>query len=469
MPVSIFQGPSYLEDDGHGIELRPRVIREGKPRRKGAALHDFARIAKMGKHGSPRTREQRQYSQRCAVRIRYTKGGSKGKWYSHGVYIARESANASKTGFDSKAEGVDVPNTIAGWHGKNELLFRVIISPEFGDRMDLQQHTRDVLESMERDLGTKLEWVAVVHRNTDNPHVHVAIRGRMDNGQALTIPPEYIKEGARLRAEQAATNQLGYRLEEQVLDAQRREIDQFRFTGLDRKLVKRGAVEADGIRVAVDPNNPALRGIRLATENHLALRLAALEKMGLARRQGQTFLLDAGFEKALRQVQKTHDRQKIMREHGVLASARLPFRIVRPSQLKDEEGRILVHGQDEFSGNNYMLLESIRGEVLQVPHSREISAARKCGNLPAGHYVRIERRESEDESASSFRISDFGDAAELTQNPLLPRRARRENRAAHARFEARLARSVPSSGSRYGRATKSTKSRSKLALFSCLL
>ena len=28
-----------------------------------------------------------------------------------------------------------------------------------------------------RDLGTKLDWVAVDHWNTDNPHIHVLIRG----------------------------------------------------------------------------------------------------------------------------------------------------------------------------------------------------------------------------------------------------------------------------------------------------
>ena len=29
---------------------------------------------------------------------------------------------------------------------------------------------------MERDLGTRLEWVAFDHHNTAYPHVHVAIR-----------------------------------------------------------------------------------------------------------------------------------------------------------------------------------------------------------------------------------------------------------------------------------------------------
>jgi type IV secretory pathway VirD2 relaxase len=87
---------------------------------------------------------------------------------------------------------------------------------------------------VERDLGTKLEWVAVAHYNTDNPHVHVVIRGRHENGSTLFIPREYVKEGLRRRAEEAATNQLGYRQENDILDVQRREVCQMRYTGLDR-------------------------------------------------------------------------------------------------------------------------------------------------------------------------------------------------------------------------------------------
>jgi type IV secretory pathway VirD2 relaxase len=34
----------------------------------------------------------------------------------------------------------------------------------------------------ERDLGTELDWVAIDHWSTDNPHVHVLIRGRADGG-----------------------------------------------------------------------------------------------------------------------------------------------------------------------------------------------------------------------------------------------------------------------------------------------
>src|SRR3546814_3966603 len=46
--------------------------------------------------------------------------------------------------------------------------FRFIVSPEDGaDYEDLKPLTRRLMTRMEEDLGTKLDWVAVDHFNTD--------------------------------------------------------------------------------------------------------------------------------------------------------------------------------------------------------------------------------------------------------------------------------------------------------------
>ena len=57
-------------------------------------------------------------------------------------------------------------------------MWKLILSPESGEALDLVDHTRRLMSAMERDLGTRLEWVAIDHHNTDNPHVHVALPGR---------------------------------------------------------------------------------------------------------------------------------------------------------------------------------------------------------------------------------------------------------------------------------------------------
>ncbi len=48
---------------------------------------------------------------------------------------------------------------------------------------DLRTYTRHLMQRMEADLGTRLDWVAVDHWNTDNPHTHVVLRGKDDTRQ----------------------------------------------------------------------------------------------------------------------------------------------------------------------------------------------------------------------------------------------------------------------------------------------
>ena len=88
----------------------------------------------------------------------------------------------------------------------------------------------------ERDLGTKLDWVAVDHWNTDNPHVHVLIRGRADDGRDLVISRDYISRGFRDRAEERVTLELGPRSEQEIRSALEKEVEAERWTSLDRAL-----------------------------------------------------------------------------------------------------------------------------------------------------------------------------------------------------------------------------------------
>src|SRR5580704_18639725 len=111
--------------------------------------------------------------QRCAVRVTYTRNATRGQWRAHGRYLARESAtfetDPKGAGFDQAGQGIDVAGRLEAWQANRDPLFwKVILSPEFGDRVDLERLTRDVMKGMEKDLGTGLEWVAVAHYNTEH-------------------------------------------------------------------------------------------------------------------------------------------------------------------------------------------------------------------------------------------------------------------------------------------------------------
>ena len=186
---------------------------------------------------------KRNHLQRCAVRVTYSANRVRGQWAAHGRYLARHSATqlgeSKAVGFSTDSEAVDIATTLSGWQTAGDRrLFKVIVSPEFGERLDLRRHTRELLARMERDLGVRLEWVAVAHFNTDHPHVHVALRGHTDNGP-LRLSRDYIKHGIRNHAEALCTAQLGFRTELDALEAERREVHAQHITSLDRMIARR--------------------------------------------------------------------------------------------------------------------------------------------------------------------------------------------------------------------------------------
>jgi type IV secretory pathway VirD2 relaxase len=130
-------------------------------------------------------------------------------------------------------------------------LFKLIVSPEFGERLDLRRRTRELMAQMKNDLGVDLEWVAAVHFNTGHPHVHIALRGLTDAG-SLRLNRDYIKSGIRKHAEELCTAQLGFRTEPDALEAERREVDARRLTSLDRRIARQAFGEHGNGTLAVD-------------------------------------------------------------------------------------------------------------------------------------------------------------------------------------------------------------------------
>jgi hypothetical protein len=73
-----------------------------------------------------------------------------GQWKAHGRYLARESATqggrAAEAGFNAIEQNLDISTTLDNWQGAgDEQLFKVIVSPVFGDRLNFQQHTRELM------------------------------------------------------------------------------------------------------------------------------------------------------------------------------------------------------------------------------------------------------------------------------------------------------------------------------------
>ncbi len=121
--------------------------------------------------------------------------------------------------------------------------FRIIVSPEDAHALsDMKASTRALMNQMERDLGTRLDWVAVDHHNTGHSHTHIVVRGKDAHGADLVIARNYLTKGLRARAEEGLTQELGPRRDVEIAQARYREVPQDRFTSLDRALAKRSIV-----------------------------------------------------------------------------------------------------------------------------------------------------------------------------------------------------------------------------------
>jgi hypothetical protein len=260
---------------------------------------------------------RKPHLQRCAVRVTYSPNRVRGQWAAHGRYIARESAaghgKSSEVGFSAAADGINIAKTLADWQTAGDTrLFKLIISPEFGERLDLRRHTRELLSRMETDLGVNLEWVGVAHFNTGHPHVHIALRGRTDAGP-LRLDRDYIKSGIRKNAEELCTAQLGFRTELDAVEAERREVDAPRNTSLDRRIARQAFSATGDGTFEIDSLPSPVSATQRARQQFLVARLRTLTVMGLADAvENGKWRIDPAFLSVLRAMQIGQDRLKTL-------------------------------------------------------------------------------------------------------------------------------------------------------------
>lgn len=241
--------------------------------------------------------------------------------------------------------------------------FRFIVSPEdAGDMEDLRRFTRRLMGDMARDLGTSLDWVAIDHWNTDDPHIHILVRGVTDTGADLVIDRGYISKGLRAAAEEQVTLELGPRTEREIRSALEREVDAERWTSLDRRLqhIGREAAGLIDLRPGGD-GDPEMRRLLIG-------RAAKLEALGLAERAGPAmWTIDPDAERVLRDLSARGDIIKTM--HRAMTRGGGAF---DPSTLALHQeapphpivGRLVDRGlHDELAGSAYAIIEGADGRT----------------------------------------------------------------------------------------------------------
>lgn len=359
-------------------------IRPGAPRQRGEAfvaqvLRQAGRTANVtgGRRGkAPGSRLGRGHvaarfislsaqSRRVTVKVRlvYLKQASARSTTTHLRYIEREGVGRKGEPGQAYGPATDdadpAPFEERGREDRHQ--FRFIVSPEDGAELgDLRTYTRHLMNSMEYDLGTRLDWVAVDHWDTDNPHTHVVLRGKDDTGHDLVISQAYLTRGMRERAAGLATAWLGPRTEQEIRQSLEREVQQERWTRLDRTL-QREAV--DGL-VPVE----RLAEPRLRRERELLIgRLQHLQSLGVASapRPG-VWVVHADAEQTLRAMGQRGDIIRTM-QRAVGSTQRELTVFEAGHEVHPITGRVIGKGlADELYDRGYLIVDGTDGKAHYV-------------------------------------------------------------------------------------------------------
>ena len=385
-------------------DFNPQLGRIRDARRARAQRHAALVFRQAGKHGARALRQRGHISsatpkrgmgaglraaaglmapgtRRVIVKARYTRivAGDLGAARAHLKYIVRDGVTregAPGRLYDANGDDAD-GSAFLDRSEKDPHQFRFVVSADEGARLaDLKPFIRDLLSQMERDLDTKLDWVAVDHFNTGHPHTHIVIRGRDRNGEDLVMARDYISHGVRGRAQALITLELGPETEVERVQKLFNEVGQERLTRLDRSLIARAK---DGILVvsAAEEADPVQQTLRVG-------RLKTLERLGLAKeRQQGVWALDTGAESKLRQLGERADKFKMMqralKEAGIDRAAASMALFERGPRKAPLIGKVVGVGLvDEITDRTWVVVDAVDGRV----HYAELGRL-QAGEVPA--------------------------------------------------------------------------------------
>lgn len=330
-------------------------------------------------------------------------GGAGGRLAAHGKYLERDGAgpDGEKGQFyDREHDEADAYPRLDEWAREDKRHFRLMLAPESGARIeDLKDFTRAAMARMERDLGFVLDWVAVDHHNTDNPHVHVILRGRRRDGPELVIPRDYVSRGLRHAARDVASEMLGNRGPEDERLALERETKAARHTRLDQLL------EAE--MRATRPVRIQSIGRRLEPVLRAALRnrVRELAKLGLAREMKRDhFRFAPDWSERLQNIGRGLDiRRRLGRE---LAPGEGKLKLYRASMGRIVGEAIEIGARGDGPGKSYVVIRAPGGSPVFVNlRTRDVIGLEQGGLLavePRRHSGRGTRVRTEIVSSLPF-------------------------------------------------------------------
>jgi hypothetical protein len=201
-------------------DLKPSM--KGRKPAKGPNLRIMAMIERM--HGKPPRVGSTMYvrlpppSNQLAIVVN-SKHGMAGA-ESHARYMEREGAIS----FSHEEEEVKAVTVVREWE-EDEVHYRRVL-PLMSDNLDPKSYAKGYIAKLEKDFKMppgSIHYVASVHHNTAQTHVHLMIRGRDHLGRKLDICENYAHNIEWRRASDVATELAGPRSYQEIAQSVKRE------------------------------------------------------------------------------------------------------------------------------------------------------------------------------------------------------------------------------------------------------
>jgi len=367
---------------------------------------------------SPRGLAMRSAARRCMVKVTYVANKKAGQWAAHGKYLEREGAQKEGElgkGFNADGDEVSLSSEMHRWQMSGDpRLFKIVLSPEDGDRLQLKEYTREFMARLQQHVGKDLEWAAIDHYNTGHPHTHVVLRGK-DN---LQISPDLIRNGMRKIAEEIATERLGYKSELEIQKSREKQIEARQFTGIDKD------IQARQMRNPADPERTYVTEEALSPQTspkhadfvaqRLRIRrLEALEKLGIAEKVGSmTWALDNGWDRALKDLQVLQRRTALVAQgRALMTDPRCPPVVTKLQPGQILVGRVLGTGLDEQYDRSFLLIEGTDSRTHIIYQNAAMERERAAQKLQPRSLVSIQGHsfKAKDGKTVNFtRVTDYG-------------------------------------------------------------
>ena len=376
-----------------------------------------ARVVKLNPQRGSRGPKMRGTTSKAAdAHLRYlerdgvTRDGEKGRAYS---------------GIENEADG----RAFIERGREDRHQFRFIVAPEdSGEMGDLRGFTRDLMHQMEKDLDTRLDWIAVDHHNTGHPHTHIIVRGVTDDGKILNIAGDYIAHGIRHRASELVTLELGHQSEIEVARKLASEVDAERLTRLDKMLI---AEQRDQGVIDLRPGEGSSYLVR--ENRHLMIsRAKRLEHYGLATEtEPGRWVISGEAEATLKELGERGDIIKTMHralaDHGLAEERGVSQYVPHGSRTAEPViGRVLGKGLagDEMGERVYLVVDGVDGRV----HHLEFADPARIEDVRRGMIVEVAPMVARPRAAD-LNIADMTDEAGIYRPSAHLQRAREQNRA----------------------------------------